>query len=293
MSLHFEEDCPFCILHNRKTKKDSPIGKIKGEFNDENYGRGICTNDSEHQLWLFLANPRYEIFIREGIDAYIDGYYLESFMKLYQALENFRRLFVEASLFNKENRFSDILQLSHGSLRNSTFLYGAYKFAYFEFFREIPDTKNSTNNLQINSRNSIVEYRNDVVHNGKYPTKADIEQIGQIIIHYIQDIQFNFSSKINIGQEVSHPIKPGEKPPKMHFNKGLSPIIPQYSGTLFQHQVAKLHKQGDQLKCKIITDLESRLTTLNHYPDESNFKEISFCEYVKSRKNKTTSDNIY
>lgn len=277
-------------MRNRNKKINLPIGKMTGKFNDEDYGLGICSLHSDHQIWVFLNNPRFEIFIREAIDTYIDGYYLESFMKFYQALENFRRLFVEASLFNKDNSFSNILEISRGSLKNSTFLYGAYKFAYFEFFREIPDIKHAKHSLQINSKTNLTEYRNNVVHNGKYPSKQDIEKIGEIIIHYIQDIEFNFASNINIAQERGRLLRPGETPPKIHFKKGLAPIVPHYSASLLQHQISQLKKRGNNLEWITTNDIPAYLTLRNHYPGDKNPREITFDEYVERRRRNKSKD---
>lgn len=189
MEINIETNCPF--THNESCM-------AKGIIEQNGVAHLSCS--SKHQFIVLIENPMYQIDMIRSYQAYSSGFYLEAFTSLYQALEDFRKSFIEISLLKLDKSSSSdyirrVQALLNGSLNNSTSLYGAYKLMYFELMNKEVDNNDSDFNLH--SKNfHLVPFRNKVIHRGVWPKKDDVLKCGNILVHYFSGIESEISKKL-------------------------------------------------------------------------------------------------
>ena len=140
------------------------------ELTDNNHYVLDCKCGETTKIWL--QNPKYELLFESGVLALCDGYKREAISSITASLERFYEICIKTICFDLE--CNDIFHQSWKEMgRSSERQLGAYIFTYSLRFKETP---------KILSR-KLTEFRNDVIHNGKFPSFDEVlEYLEQVAI---------------------------------------------------------------------------------------------------------------
>lgn len=163
--------CPYCLPESNQFYLNfEDIGSV--ELIDKYCYECICPNG--HKNNFFIQNPRYELLFDFGVSAYLDGYYREAVLDFAAALERFYEYAIYVMLGTK-NRNEGMEEFWKQIKKQSERQLGAYVALYFNKFGTAP-------NLPSNSQ---VSFRNNVTHNGYFPSKEETEKYAQFVGDYI------------------------------------------------------------------------------------------------------------
>lgn len=131
-----------------------------------------------HHWVTFLQQQKFEVLFEIGAYAITDGYYREAVSSFASSLERVYEFFIRAVMHQKnlnqttiDNAWRDISAQSERQLGGFIVLYTA------EFGRP-PKTLN----------NDQTRFRNDVIHKGKIPSRAEALKYGQAILDVVRTI---------------------------------------------------------------------------------------------------------
>ena len=146
------------------------------EFRDG--GRYETTCRQGHKFVTVLQEQKFEILFDIGAYAIADGYYREAVSSFTSSLERFYEFFVKAVLFEKaidDSMFSGSWKLVD---RQSERQLGAFIFLYTSEFNRVPAVL----------KDKQVQFRNDVIHRGRIPSKKEALDYGQVILDLIRPV---------------------------------------------------------------------------------------------------------
>ncbi len=153
------------------------------EIQDAGYYQFKCVNG--HISRTRLQNPKFEVLFELGLNAINDGYYREAVSSFTSALERFYEYAIK--ILFKANELDKALfeslwkQVSNQSERQ----YGAYLFLYSFVEHDSPPKLS----------NSKVKFRNEVIHKGKIPTKAEAMSYGEAVVDVILPVLVTLKNK--------------------------------------------------------------------------------------------------
>lgn len=164
--------CSQCMIEDITSAR--PIAVV--EFRDD--GRYEVTCPKGHKSVTILQQQKFEVLFDIGAYAIVDGYYREAVSSFTSSLERFYEFFVKAVLLNKgidEQVFKKTWKLiaSHSERQ-----LGAFIFIYTTEFGTPPTLLS----------NRKVQFRNEVIHKGKIPTRQEALDYGQAVLDVIRPI---------------------------------------------------------------------------------------------------------
>ncbi|RZJ71692.1 hypothetical protein [Flavobacterium sp.] len=146
------------------------------QVQDQELYRYTCSEG--HENVYFQMNQKFELLMESAIYAIIDGYYREAVSSMTSSLERLQEYFIKVLFYEQnipEQTFNESWKLVSAQSERQL---GAFVFLYTQKYRSAPDNLNSKQR----------EFRNDVIHKGKFPTFEETIKYGQIIL----DITFIF-----------------------------------------------------------------------------------------------------
>lgn len=173
---HFCSQCLFGSKAERKFVGDSvPLAD-----------RGIFWFKCErgHEEVTILQVPTFEVLFENGLYAITDDYYREAISSFVASLEKFYEYYIEV-IFRKNNVGEDEIEEFKSKNNRSEKKVGAFFSIYVNENNEIPKVLSSKEN----------EFRNEVIHNGKIPTKKQSIEWGENIRALIHPIAQQVSKK--------------------------------------------------------------------------------------------------
>lgn len=139
---------------------DAPLDfKFIPVTNDNNY-EYKCQKG--HTFRVLLEIPFHEVLFEYGLTAIVDGYYRESVSAVVASLEKYYELSVEVIQMGNGIKDGEIEKLIK-KLNRSELKLGAYISSYVQKYGTVPKTLSDQE----------IHFRNDVIHNGKFPTKEE------------------------------------------------------------------------------------------------------------------------
>lgn len=154
----------------------SPSPIIWVEYQESNLYEYTCPNG--HELSSILKQHKLEILFNIGMHAIIDGYYREAVASFASSLERFYEFFIKTKLTHDKTNLSAIDKAWKNVSKQSERQLGAFIFIYTQSFNEAPSLLSQNN----------TSFRNDVIHKGIIPSKADAMAFGQSILDIINPI---------------------------------------------------------------------------------------------------------
>jgi hypothetical protein len=160
--------CNKCAHENAE-----PIKEYLLDFKDENLYTLRC--ERGHETVTRIQENKFELLFELGMHAILDGYYRDAVVSFTTALERFYEFYVRVIAAKYEIKGQDFSVAWKIVNRQSERQFGAYIFMYLLENKKAPPMLSEGD----------VKFRNDVVHNGRVPTKNEAKEYGQGVINVI------------------------------------------------------------------------------------------------------------
>jgi len=161
-NLKIGSSCNHCFFDDGMGS-DAPT--VEFELTDGNFYPWTCSRG--HENHLILANKRFELLLEIGLRAARDGYPREFVVAFAGALERFYefalRVLMQAESVDAAVRFRNFNALWKQVRKHSERQMGAFQAIWLNSFDQQPAMLDPND----------VSFRNNVVHNGLIPSKAD------------------------------------------------------------------------------------------------------------------------
>lgn len=159
------------------------------EIRDDGRYEFTCTNG--HQTTTILQQQKFEILFDIGAYAILDGYYREAVSSFTSSLERFYEFYIKVITINKKIEEDTFISSWKLVSKQSERQLGAFIFLYTLEHGKTPFLLSPSN----------VEFRNDVIHKGKIPTKAEALDYGNDVLKVIRpilnDLKENYKDSVN------------------------------------------------------------------------------------------------
>lgn len=145
----------------------------------ENHNNEICefTCDNGHKNYVIIQNENYDLLYESGIIALLDGYYRECVMNISSSLECFYEYVILLLIFsNNGNDYKNAIKFYKRISKRSECREGAFYGLCRAYLKD---------DLFINDKTKKV--RNDVIHNGIYPTYDESFVFSKEICQFINN----------------------------------------------------------------------------------------------------------
>lgn len=130
-----------------------------------------------------LAHLKFQLLFEYGVLAYLDGYYRESVSSIMASLERFFEVIIQTISDEFKIDKSDFTKTWGIVKKQSERQVGAYFFLYLLKMEQAP--KDIYSNKMQTAKKVISNFRNEVIHNGYFPTKEETFELIKIIFEYI------------------------------------------------------------------------------------------------------------
>lgn len=133
-----------------------------------------CGEKNSHTI----RKERFEILFDFGALAFLDGYYREAVANFAAAFERFLEFFVR-TIWREQRLAPELAERTWKLMANqSERQLGAFTALYLTCFREPPDF--------LRPSALRVEFRNEVIHKGKIPSREETEQYAGVLYDFIR-----------------------------------------------------------------------------------------------------------
>jgi hypothetical protein len=165
-----------CLQCDKNNQFKGNLEWIVLQINDESVYLRKCKNGHDN---LFInSNEKYELLFESACQAIIDGYYKEAASSIASSLERLYEYSIKVISF-KNKVESDDINLSWNEMKKqSERQLGAYIFMYLQTFKKkaplLP--------------NKQIEFRNDIIHKGYFPTYEEVVDFGEAVLKIIYNV---------------------------------------------------------------------------------------------------------
>ncbi len=164
--------CSQCMIEDITTASPLAIDTFRDD------GRYEVHCPKGHTSIIVLQQQKFEILYDIGAYAILDGYYREAVSSFTSSLERFYDFFIKSLLYEKGIEEKVVNESWNQISKQSERQLGAFIFLYTREFYKSPKLLSQ----------SLVTFRNDVVHNGKIPTRDEAINYGQAVLEVIRPI---------------------------------------------------------------------------------------------------------
>ncbi|WP_214846362.1 hypothetical protein [Exiguobacterium sp. S90] len=142
----------------------------------------ILTCKYGHESLVYLGAEVYELLFDRGIFAYHDHYYREAVVNFASSIERFHEYCIRLMLYSCDVEVNDVKEMWK-LLKQTERQYGAFVALFVSLFKTVPPKMDFMEKKQEWS-----SFRNDVVHNGHFPTKEEAIKAINITSKYIYEV---------------------------------------------------------------------------------------------------------
>lgn len=142
----------------------------------------VLTCKYGHESFVYLGIEVYEILFDRGIFAYSDQYYREAVVNFASSVERFHEYCIRLMLYACRVQLDDVNK-TFKSLKYTERQYGAFVSLFVSLFKVSPP---QIGRIKPNSEWS--SFRNNVVHNGYFPTREETIQALSLTSKYIYEV---------------------------------------------------------------------------------------------------------
>ncbi len=153
-------------------RPDEWFGRV--EFRDDGCYEVVCRRG--HCTVTVLQEEKYEILFEIGVNAILDGCYREAVASFAASLERFYQFSIFVLLEEQKVERDQALLSWKLVASQSERQLGAFIFLWLSRFQKAPSVLNG----------KAVEFRNEVVHKGKIPSKEEALHFGDNVLAIIQ-----------------------------------------------------------------------------------------------------------
>ncbi len=169
--------CPKCNYNGKAI-----VPRYLVEVQDNGVYKMTC--NAGHETVTCLQEQKFEILFDLALYAILDGYYREGVVNFASSLERFYEFYINVISIKRDIDQKKYQEAVNKVTKQSERQLGAYIFVYLLENGTLP---------KLLTENSQVKFRNDVVHNGKIPTRQEAIDFGQAVL----DIIVPVLSKLN------------------------------------------------------------------------------------------------
>jgi hypothetical protein len=166
------------ILCSQCMVEDATLARAIAAVEIRNDGRYEVICSKGHKSVTILQQQKFEVLFDIGANAILDAYYREAVSSFTSSLERFYEFVIMAVLFDKgisEEAFNQAWELVE---RQSPRQLGAFIFIYLTEFGIPP----------ILLARKKVDFRDEVIHQGRIPTRQEALDYGQAILDIVRPI---------------------------------------------------------------------------------------------------------
>ena len=166
-----------CVLCG-KPAPGAPAGTVATlfvfvELEGEHRFRVTCPNG--HTSVIGLRQPRFKILFESGAHALLDGYYREAVATVATSLERFHEYWLRVTFLQRGTPVEALDAAWKVVARQSERQYGAFVLEYLRERGVAPPQFS----------NKFVEFRNNVVHKGLFPSRADTVAYAEEVLRLV------------------------------------------------------------------------------------------------------------
>jgi hypothetical protein len=174
--MRINASCPQCSTEGK--------GLVKGmaPFSDDLVVEFVCENG--HRTLIAVQAHRFDALISIGRDALIDGCHMEAVSSFNSALERFYEFYVEYRALCTEVPLSVFTEAWKPLNKLSERQLGAFVSAFVLHTKSAPNLIHDKR-LRAGARPTCVQFRNNVTHDGYYPTYGEAIAFGQHVLDFV------------------------------------------------------------------------------------------------------------
>lgn len=165
-----------------KCNSETPVA-VESEVQLRDDGIYILSCNNDHEIIIFLLQPKFITLLDMGVFALLDGYPREAVTNFAAALERFYEFSIRVILAHKgmnENVINNTWKLTS---KQSERQYGAFCIIYALEFNKAPS-----------DLRKWVEFRNKVVHGGYIPSFEEVINHGSVMYDFIKTLSKELKS---------------------------------------------------------------------------------------------------
>lgn len=183
--------CMTCVQTGEILKSRDSV-QIEVELNDDGFYEAICQKG--HKIVAAIQNPKYELLFDFGGLALLDGYARESVSSFAASLERFYEYYIKLAAIIKKIEKNESESLWKKVSKQSERQLGGFLYTYLLINKRSP---------QVFSE-KLVQFRNNVIHNGQIPKTEAVIEFGDAVGKYIRTCVLELSAehKESMMQEV-------------------------------------------------------------------------------------------
>lgn len=191
-----------CFECSKKSEKDIPQKVVS--INENNFYEFTCPYG--HITKYYLNPYKFQLLFESGLNAILDGYYLESVLSITASLERFYEFYTKEILKTKGIKEEEIEEVFKPISRLSERQYGGFLMVY-------AITNGHSAKQRLTDKNG--KFRNSVVHKGYIPNEIEVlkyaSEVYKLVLHYYKEL-INISPQIEIENKISRPdLKPNDE----------------------------------------------------------------------------------
>ncbi|EPD08798.1 hypothetical protein Lpp48_16089 [Lacticaseibacillus paracasei subsp. paracasei Lpp48] len=171
--IEYETICPKCLIQSRKSDiSHVHISRMTGEVTDADFIKATCTDG--HSINIFPREGKYPFILAHALRSFQAGQLYEAAASGYAALEDFMKLFIQASTWVSTDQPKDVKPLydkvasNKLVMGNSTRIIGAYAYLY---------QLNTGSIIQQRKFEKMSHIRDDIIHAAKIPQASDVNKL--------------------------------------------------------------------------------------------------------------------
>jgi hypothetical protein len=182
--------CAKCFEDEPDQANVNPANKFASIlYREDNCYQFTCPKG--HMNEYSLQNQKYEQLADVGLNAIFDDYYRESVSAFTSSMERFHEFSLRAIML-RASKQGDLLKSCWKEVKTTERQLGAFVFLWGYFFGECPKVTSDKD----------AKFRNNVIHNGYFPTRDEALAYGNIIVTILRSqvvkIHNKFSEEIRI-----------------------------------------------------------------------------------------------
>jgi len=146
------------------------------ELQDSGLYRLVCRTG--HETFTCVQEQKFEVLFELALNAIVDGYYREAVASFSSSLERFYEFYVRVLCVKRGLDEATVASAWKPIAKQSERQFGVYVFTYLlengSVAAQLPEAQ--------------VAFRNEVIHNGKIPSRDEAVKYGQAVLHVIAPI---------------------------------------------------------------------------------------------------------
>lgn len=205
--IKYETTCPECMLQSYKLGSGRiRVSPMTGAITDADFVEATCQQG--HTIKIFPREGKYTFILAHAFKAFQAGQLYEAASSGYAALEDFMKLYIQASAWVSTGQPKDAKALydrvrsNNLLMGNSTRIIGAYAYLY---------QMNTGSIIQQSKFEKMSHIRDSIIHAVRLPKVIDTDKLLVAIYRHISIASIRWSRHPKAGEKILQPWLPDYK----------------------------------------------------------------------------------